>query len=190
MADTQISFYQCPSEGQFSDYPNRRDYFAVTGGKTLAAHGFRGDVFQDGMFAMNRWLRIADLRDGTSNTLAIGESVHVAKWGMGPGYGIADQGGPVAWLHGGGCSLSTKCDPSSQSLGRAFRSTKHAINSSLLPMADDEENDAPFGSFHTGGAMFVYGDGHVGFVSDSIDINLYQAISTTSGAEVVGDGSL
>ena len=182
---TQLSFYQCPSESDWKQFPERRVYFAMTGGRTPVVHSFRGDVFQDGLFAINHWRRVAEVRDGTSNTLAVGESVHVAKWGLGDGYGIADQGGPVAWWKSGGCSRSGNCSPSSQSLGRAFRSAKFPINSNILPMANDDENEAPFGSYHPGGALFVFADGHVTFLSETLDTDTYQALSTRDGGEVV-----
>ena len=180
--------YQCPSEGRFADYPQRRVYFAVTGGRSAAARGWRGDVYLDGLFAVNQWRRIADITDGTSQTLAIGESVHPAKWGLGPGYGIADQGGPAAWWLGGDCSPNAANNDvrvDNQSLGRSMRSTKFAINSSILPMADNDENDAPYGSFHPGGAPFVFADGHVGFLSENINMDTYQFLSTRAGGEVI-----
>jgi prepilin-type N-terminal cleavage/methylation domain-containing protein/prepilin-type processing-associated H-X9-DG protein len=42
-----------------------------------------------------------------------------------------------------------------------------------------------FHSRHPGGAHFAYGDGHVSFVNDSIDMALYRAISTRFGGENV-----
>ena len=86
-ANSRVEVYQYPSDDRSTEYPNQRVYFAVVGGKTAAGHSWRGDVFHDGLFAINRWRRMLDLQDGTSKTMALGESVHVAKWGMGPGYG-------------------------------------------------------------------------------------------------------
>lgn len=189
LASMQIPIYQCPSDVRTPAYKNLRTYFGVTGGASGAVHGWRGDVFTDGMFAINRPLDSAKIRDGLSNTVAVGESIHPAKWGLGPGYGNADVGGPVAWAHGGGCRESGGCPLNSQSLGRAFRSTKYPINSSILPMADDDENDAPFGSNHPGGALFVFADQHVSFLNEMIDIQAYQYLSTFDGGEVV-KGSL
>ena len=51
-------------------------------------------------------------------------------------------------------------------------------------MTDDEENEAPFGSQHPGGAMFTFADGHVEFLSESIDTTTYQALSTYAGGEI------
>jgi hypothetical protein len=42
------------------------------------------------------------------------------------------------------------------------------------------------GSFHTGGAQFLLGDGTVRFVSQNISMKLYQGLATRAGGEVVG----
>jgi prepilin-type N-terminal cleavage/methylation domain-containing protein/prepilin-type processing-associated H-X9-DG protein len=53
-------------------------------------------------------------------------------------------------------------------------------------------NNGAFASNHPGGAQFVYGDGHVEFVSENIDLDTYQNLSTISGTpqemDVVQDG--
>src|SRR5262249_11536166 len=98
-----IPLYVCPSDGKWTDYTNRRSYFGVVGGKTRDSHGWRGDVFLDGVFNINFAKRLTGLKDGTSQTMAVGESIHPSKWGLGPGYGKADVGGPVGWLVGSAC---------------------------------------------------------------------------------------
>ena len=185
LRETRLAVYQCPSDDRSREYPSQRVYFGVCGGKPpREANNWRGEVYIDGLFVMNRWRRIADVRDGTASTFAIGESVHPAKWGMGPGYGDANVGGPVPWWIGDECG-QPDCPPASMSHGRLVRSTKYPINSSLLPMADNEDNEPPFGSFHSGGAHFVFADGHVDFVNDSIDLNVYQALGSIDGGETI-----
>jgi prepilin-type processing-associated H-X9-DG protein len=44
-------------------------------------------------------------------------------------------------------------------------------------------------SKHSGGINAVYCDGHVGFVSNNIDINTWRAISTSRGGEVISNGT-
>jgi prepilin-type N-terminal cleavage/methylation domain-containing protein/prepilin-type processing-associated H-X9-DG protein len=191
-ANMPLAIYQCPTDDRWREFPNQRGYFGVTGGKTLAGSNDEwggGDVFLDGLFAINHWRRCDDIRDGTSSTLAVGESVHVAVWGLGPGYGNPDQGGPVAWFYGSGCLMTPDCKPEGQSLGRCVRSTKHPINRSILPMAVNRENDAPFGSFHPGGAPFAFADGHVGFLRETMDLATYQALSTIAGDELIGSNA-
>ncbi len=41
-----------------------------------------------------------------------------------------------------------------------------------------------FGSYHMGGTYFTYGDGSVSYVSQSIDLRVYQAMATRNGNEV------
>jgi prepilin-type processing-associated H-X9-DG protein len=38
-----------------------------------------------------------------------------------------------------------------------------------------------FASNHPSGAQFLYGDGHVEFITDSIDLDTYQNLSTIAG---------
>ena len=180
----QIPVYQCPSDYRSKQYPSMRDYFGVTGGKTRTATNYKGDLFYDGLFTINHWHSASEITDGTSNTLAVGESVHVAFLGLGTGYGTA-QGGPVGWDQGGNCALSDNCGPGVQSVGRDLRDAKYAINSSLLPMANNLENNAPFGSFHGGGAQFTFADGHVAFLTDTIDMETYRALATFAGGEAI-----
>jgi prepilin-type processing-associated H-X9-DG protein len=42
-----------------------------------------------------------------------------------------------------------------------------------------------FASLHPGGANFVFADGSVRFVRDTIDFRVYQALSTIQGGEVI-----
>jgi prepilin-type processing-associated H-X9-DG protein len=44
-----------------------------------------------------------------------------------------------------------------------------------------------FGSSHTGGAHFVFADGTVNFIADSIDIGLYRDLSTIDDGRKIAD---
>jgi prepilin-type processing-associated H-X9-DG protein len=128
--------------------------------------------------------KLTDITDGSSNTLAVGESVAPSKWGLGPAYGKANVGGIPGWLSGSAC-LVPGCSLKNRSYGRDLRDTKYPLNSSILPMADDTDNDAPFGSFHPGGANFLFADGHISFLSQTIPMDVYRALSTYASGEVV-----
>ncbi len=191
LIDVDIAIYKCPSRVEWEGFSNRRDYFGVVGGRELAGRGWRGCVFDNGTFVINKWNSLSDVTDGTSQTYGVGESVHPAKWGMGDGYGNPNVGGPVTWWHGAACPPSGgRCDVNSTSYGRCLRSMKYPLNASIMPMADNDSNDAPFGSDHPGGTQFCFVDGHVEFVSESIDFGVYQAGSTRSGNEVIDPGSV
>ncbi len=46
-------------------------------------------------------------------------------------------------------------------------------------------NDLLYGSFHSGGTNFAYADGHVEFVGDDLDPQVYVAAASRDGGEVV-----
>jgi len=176
----------CPSASQWQEFPNRKDYFGVVGGaRTDFPVAYRGYVYIDGVMYTNSFTRIADITDGSSRTLVVGESVHSHPFGMGPGYGNPKEGGPAPWYTG---TAVLEGDPvRSQSLGRVLLSTRNPINSELYPLFPLIVNDLPFGSEHPGGAQFVYCDGHVDFLQDEIDIYLYQGLSSRAGEEVLSE---
>ena len=95
--------------------------------------------------------------------------------------------GPDLWPDGMTCT-----SVSSQSLtyfqwcmARTLRSAKRAINSSIMPLQNSEANEVSFGSGHPGGCQFVFGDGHVGFLNNTIDMNVYRALATRAGGETI-----
>lgn len=203
----RIPTYVCPSVAIWTEVSPRRDYYGVVGGasntnqppdREPVATNNRGKVFTNGLFNMLTEIRISQVTDGMSATLAVGESVHPAYYGGPPGwpgYGVQGKGGPCCWWHGGANNASfdpnIRSSYSSHSYGRCVRSTWYPINFSLMPnMRPNQENDAPFGSDHPGGAQFVYADGHVVFIQDSIDIDAYRALSTFAGGEVVSEDAL
>jgi prepilin-type processing-associated H-X9-DG protein len=183
-----IPLYVCPSTGRWDAYPNRRDYFGIAGGKMPVSHGWRGDVYTDGVFEINIKIQLTDITDGTSTTLAIGESIHATKWGMGPGYGIGTQGGPVGWIWGAACT-APNCQTTNESYDRDMRNMTFPINTVIPNIADDQQNDLPMGSQHIGGAQFVYADGHVAFVPDSTPLQILHNLASRNGGEPIsGDG--
>ncbi len=55
------------------------------------------------------------------------------------------------------------------------------------PCAVNCNNDREVYSFHSGGANVAFADGHVRFLSASIDIRLFARLVTRDGGEVVSD---
>ena len=202
-AKQRLAFYQCPSDDRNDTYPNLRVYYGCTGGgrpDPTANPGYRGYVYMDGLFAINRWRRMADIYDGSSSSFALGEAVHTSKYGAAyyspsnganpPGYGDPHVGSPDAWWAGDSCA-EPDAPPYWVSYSRGFRSARYPINSSLLlgnGVDENEMNDVPFGSFHSGGAFFAFADGHVTFINDTIDNNVYHALATIAGGEVIPGG--
>lgn len=177
-ASQAIPLFQCPTESRSGvGLTTRLSYAGVMGGKSGAiAGGSNGNIYTDGMFMINRWLKAAKVRDGTSNTLALGENNDVRST-------------LVAWSVAG-----TSCPwneiPSSPQIrlgdaqvGSRLRSTQYAIN---MDPTLFKQNEDPFGSQHPGGANFVFADGHTAFITDTIDtVNVYRPLSTFAGRESI-----
>ena len=60
----------------------------------------------------------------------------------------------------------------------SLRSTRNRLNTSIGEGVVRNRRHGAFGSNHPGGGHFAFGDGHVEFVSDDIDLIVYQSASS------------
>ncbi|MCC6510441.1 MAG: DUF1559 domain-containing protein [Pirellulaceae bacterium] len=118
-------------------------------------------VRNHGLLVVNDSRRISEVTDGTSNAFAVGEvSWRPLEGGEGSQRqyilgNITTNGGP----------LCTNSGPANNGGHLHLRATRHKLNG---PIATGEKQKA-FHSYHTGGAQFVFVDGSVHFISDSIE---------------------
>ena len=146
-----------------------RDGKAVVGEKTMC-----GDFSNDGIFYPWSKTRVADIADGTSKTLAIGERTYQLR----------------VWTRGAIMTTDSRnCIASAKNI-------RWPINSNSEEVCYHEcargrtclFNDLFFGSFHPGGAQFLLADGSVHFVSEGIDFDLFADLATIAGGEVTPPG--
>ena len=121
----------------------------------------------NGIFYVRSRTRFADVTDGLSNTIFVSE--------------VPDSGGTAIGQFGAGCDrrvvFATGADgnpPNEMSEFLIAAESNDPINGGAEEAA---------GSFHTGGANFLMGDGSVHFLSENMDMPTYQAISTRAGGE-------
>jgi prepilin-type processing-associated H-X9-DG protein len=72
--------------------------------------------------------------------------------------------------------------------GSSMRSTENPLNTPPgegVILSESRRVNGAFASRHPGGAMFGFGDGHVSFLSENIDLETYRALSTRAGGESV-----
>ena len=121
----------------------------------------------DGLLFTKSEIPFSSITDGSSNTLLVGEVL-----GVGPG---THQGYP--WVSHGVLHTANGVNTFLQ------YATQYVDNfqSGILHY----EEGAGFSSFHPGGCHFVFADGSVHFVSESIDSLSLAALSTRAGEEVV-----
>jgi len=121
-------------------------------------------------------ISIAAIPDGTSNTLMVGEM----SWSSDP-FGSRFR----TWLRGGDVVAASVTNGGAYSV--ACRNVTKPINSGLTSNQLVPYNDVPMGSMHPGGANFVFGDGSVRFIKDSIDIATYKSLASRDQGEVASD---
>ncbi len=126
----------------------------------------------DGILTQNRMVRVAEIKDGLSNTILVTEVAgRPMLWRAGrlvPGaYSDGSSWATPGLLHGQG-------------------STSNGATH-LGPCAINCTNDREVYSFHPGGANTVFADGSVHFLRASIDIRIFARLVTRGGGEVVSD---
>ncbi len=121
----------------------------------------------NGVFYNDSKTRIADITDGTSNTAMVAE-----VWGR------------KYKNHGAPPSSSPEYRGGESSRGMNLHT---AVYFTYTP---NSYRNMPWyvNSFHPGGAQSVFADGSVRFLSDTIDLDTFKAVSTISRGELV-DGS-
>ena len=187
VAAQRIPAYLCPSMTLPRSVPDTT--VGEIGGPTsyLACEGTRGYMAQsDGMFGLN-WAafgfhndarRFSDLIDGTSTTIAYGETTYDMKdylWGP-----------PVA-MPGTPLFGTTKWGTARWVVGYPAISLGNTLKEFNVHNA---ANNGGFQSMHPSGANFLYGDGSVRFAPDSIDRDLLDALATRAGREIIGGAEL
>ncbi|MBX7169256.1 MAG: DUF1559 domain-containing protein [Pirellulales bacterium] len=127
---------------------------------------------RDGAFSRNSSTRFADLLDGSSHTLAVGEREN------GPFRNGAAHGNHFTYETTWAGAVREIEDPGDDHGHMVLFQTGHPPND---PASDDRDVSAP----HVGYANFLYCDGSVHVIAESIDFQLYQALSTRAGSEVL-----
>ncbi len=185
-----LTMYVCPSaEPPVDDWQNTgvnkaTNYAGVAGSGNVRAlkpeSSHCGDVALDGTFYPNSGTRLDDMRDGTSNTIIVGERDYETRsWIAGSWYSgsrtnmtkICNYGKNVAW--------PINSDP--DQIG-------YYVFSQIAPPGAQKSvlfNDLHYGSRHPGGALFLLGDGSVHFLSETMDFTTYQDMATIAGGKVV-----
>jgi prepilin-type N-terminal cleavage/methylation domain-containing protein len=127
----------------------------------------------EGVFPANHARRIADIIDGTSNTIMMAECAGRPQLWQGR------RQVPNRWLSGGPwASRNLLWGRGARPDGTAFLG-KCAVNCT---------NDREVYSFHPTGANAVFAGGSVHFLKASIDIRVFARLVTRAGGEVVPDG--
>ncbi len=186
--------------------------YVASHGSGLSGGGYGSPVASDGIFTTQFGVKITDITDGTSNTVAFSESIlgdgaegtttqpgderTAYKYTGYTGTLPSDSncaGTPVNWngYNRRGfmwASGEARCVSYNHYYGPNSKSFDCIAND---PFAANYTYTAvgyrAARSKHTGGVNAMLGDGSVRFVRDSVDLNIWRGASTKSGGEVPGE---
>lgn len=174
-AATRLAVYRCPSfsGGDFTQEPRYtslgtfaiRNYVAM--GATTVGRLWKEP---DGVFYAMARTRPADITDGLSHTLFIAES--------------REQDAAV-WIDGGTAAVTShRYDPNN---APSYAGPEASLNYEPYYLSLGQGIDSLWGpsSFHPGGANHLLGDGSVHFLSNNINVLVYDALTTRAGSEAL-----
>jgi prepilin-type N-terminal cleavage/methylation domain-containing protein/prepilin-type processing-associated H-X9-DG protein len=181
------SFYQATLNGvsfggaPFSGYPSA---WLNPSPAMLAEYGQNqpdNDRFgKYGPLAGQPQVAVGQITDGTTNTLLVAEVIQ----------GQTDDLRGFTWW-GGASGFTTWNPPNANAPDVLTGGTCNVVATYNLPCTTIATNALPrmmvARSRHSGGLNAAYCDGHVAFISNTIDINVWRALSTSRGGEVVSN---
>jgi len=170
---TWLPVFICPSDSTMPYYVVSQTTVDVAYGNYVGING-NGDVSDcpatnDGVFLRNRGFRFADIRDGLSSTLFVGERCTRMSFTTWTG---AVTGGAVI----------SNLDPTSVDISAALvlsHAGEHLPNNPTVTDGDATS------SCHVAGVNFVFGDGSVHLINSDLDMRIFDALATRAGKEPI-----
>ncbi|MHC4880451.1 MAG: DUF1559 family PulG-like putative transporter [Planctomycetota bacterium] len=214
VATTRVPMYLCPSEpndrvrldsaGQQIHYPTNYGFNA--GGWFTWSNASR--QIGTGVFHPNRGMRLADITDGTSSTLACSEVKTFTPY-LRDGDGASASIPAPSAVSGLGGSFKTNSGHTEWVDGRVHQTGFTAVfgpNTVVAHSSSGEDYDIDFTncreekscsgetfaavtsrSHHSGVVQSLLCDGSARSISDTIDLNVWRGLGTRDGLEDVGE---
>jgi prepilin-type N-terminal cleavage/methylation domain-containing protein/prepilin-type processing-associated H-X9-DG protein len=192
---TRISSYLCPSDFTPNRVPvrdetNTQTIYTVGTSNYVGVYGI-GEIGEapgrgNGTFFRNSRVGVGQMTDGSSNTIVVGERSHNLSYVTWTGRAIGGWLFTTSSFEGG----TNKFVPDPEEsfcmiLGPIEIEEGESPRTPNRPAAHVED----YWSRHPGGVNFLFGDGSVRFVKDSINEFVYAGLATRNGGEVISADS-
>lgn len=197
IASTILPAMLCPSDGGYG----RGNLHEIGWTNYAGTEGYdwhkRVGHRLNGLFEIHTPLGVRDVKDGTSNTIAVGEVTALGHAG-GPirtsGTGTLRRGNSgvfrsllLATHSNGDVNVGPLLDPEGTPRGGNpatatwWRAAPHAFQATYLAAWGPNAEWPGSGSVHTGGAHYLLADGAVRFISENIDTGTWPNVDAASG---------
>ena len=171
-----LPVYVCPSlEAKLVDDLYGPSHYAANAGTRPGQ--------DDGVLFPMSTTSVRDILDGTSQTIAAGElAFEIGGWARGAmntgsgGGGGGGGGGGTGQGFARGVLRWWRC---------ASNCAIPGINPPETTCNNSCERSFQFSSRHPAGCHFAFADGHAQFVGETIDVDVFQALLTRNGGEVI-----
>lgn len=184
-ARSPISYAACGS-GTLQNFYQWTNIFQTTSPFTCLLDGAFQIEFTKGGGLRGGRQTVGSITDGLSNTIFVGEEAYM----LNASYPISNTSLDLQGLmrrkalwHSGSDSIDCQFG-----YNEAIGSTGVPMNMAPVTANSGAALEAyivSFGSFHTGGANFLFGDGSVHYLADSISPTTYSALGTRAGGETI-----
>ena len=192
-ANTDVAPFVCPSDpagGRILDFEFAGTNYAAVSGSGTVDHGSLANA--NGVFFKGSAVAFKDILDGSSNTVAFTERLL--------GNGRIDNVTALREISAGTDPTPAACDPSAPggwfteaggkwilgNYGNTLINHFYPPNADAGDCMDQRQQKGLFSarSRHRGGVHALFCDGHVTFVSDSVDEAAWRAAGTRAGGEL------
>lgn len=207
---TRIAAFLCPSDAPFNTADTGNNSYPGSMGTNLGQYVTQ--AFRNGVFNFDVTMRMRDIYDGTSNSVAFGE--HLMGDNNGSAYRPGDVVRGIAFAgnaqkptqaeldaYGAACLAGISNHHShggrEWSIGMPAQTLFNTVAQpnwrypTCQPCSGcgwmDSQGVFPARSRHTGGVQICMADGSVRFVSENIDLNTWQNVGSINGGETIGE---
>lgn len=161
-----INTLLCPSDGaRNSNDDSTLNSYAACHNDTDAPI----DVDNTGVMFLNSSIRYEQISDGSTHTIFLGEKLR--------------QAGSLGWASGTRATLRN-----TGSLNEGVEDEFQHQQDPTVQAELDPDKVGGFGSRHQGGAHFTFGDGHIQFLTENINTDLFKQLGHRADGKLIPGG--